>query len=338
MDGRFARRKFLAGLGAMAVVCAKAGISPGEASATSQANGPGKTTPRLKSPFRVAVINDEIGEDFEHACHVAAREFGMEWIEIRGMWNKNVVQLDSKEIAEAQRILHKYQLRVTDIASPLFKVDWPGAPKSKFSPAKPEFNADFSFAQQNEVLERAIRLAKTFRTDRIRCFDFWRVDDQAPYRDSINQVLRDAATKAGRQNIILVLENEPSCNTATAAEASQVLRKVNLRWLMLNWDPANAATRGEKSYPDGYALLPKDRIGHCHCKDTVRTAQGTDYDWARMGTGIVDWLGQFQALKRDGYSGAISLETHWDGGGTPQESTRQSWEGMKNLLHKAGAL
>jgi sugar phosphate isomerase/epimerase len=57
-----------------------------------------------------------------------------------------------------------------------------------------------------------------------------------------------------------------------------------------------------------------------------------------MGTGIVDWLGQFQALKRDGYSGAVSLETHWDGGGTPQESTRQSWEGMKNLLHKAGAL
>ncbi len=58
----------------------------------------------------------------------------MQWIELRGMWDKNILNLDAKEIAEAQRILKKFELRVTDIASPLFKVDWPGAPKSKFSP------------------------------------------------------------------------------------------------------------------------------------------------------------------------------------------------------------
>ena len=40
---------------------------------------------------------------------------------------------------------------------------------------------------------------------------------------------------------------------------------------MLNWDPGNAAALGEKPYPDGYNLLPKDRIGHCHCKDVVKT-------------------------------------------------------------------
>jgi hypothetical protein len=43
-------------------------------------------------------------------------------------------------------------------------------------------------------------------------------------------------------------------------------------------------------------------------------------------------------LKRDGYHLAVSLETHWDGGGTPEESTRQSWAGMKEVLQKAGAL
>ena len=37
---------------------------------------------------------------------------------------RDVVCADSKEIAEAHRILTKYQLQVTDIASPLFKVDW----------------------------------------------------------------------------------------------------------------------------------------------------------------------------------------------------------------------
>ena len=337
MRSRVPRRAFLGGMAALAAAYAASAVS-GERENRISAISPNKNTGRLKSSFRIAVINDEISEDFDRACHVAAREFGMEWIEVRGMWNKNIVSLDSKESTEARRILDKYQLRVTDIASPLFKTDWPGAPKSKFSPAKPEFNADFSFAQQDEVLERALELAKQFGTDRVRCFDFWRLEDQAPYRAAMNYKLREAAMKAGKKNITLVLENELSCNTATGAEAAKVLDMVKSRWLMLNWDPGNAAARGEKPYPDGYSLLPKDRIGHCHCKDVVRKSGDEPYDWAKMGSGIVDWRGQFKAFKRDGYRYAVSLETHWDGGGTPEESTRQSWAGMKHILQEAGAL
>jgi sugar phosphate isomerase/epimerase len=153
----------------------------------------------------------------------------------------------------------------------------------------------------------------------------------------MNSKLRDAAAEAGKHGITLVLENEPSCNTATGAEAAKVLAAVQSSSLMLNWDPANAASAGEKPYPDGYALLPKKRIGHCHCKDAVKTADGS-YDWAAVGRGIIDWVGQFKALKNDGYRFAVSLETHWQGAGTPEASTRQSWAGMKDDLHKAGAL
>lgn len=282
----------------------------------------------------MSVINDEISQDFGRACEVASREFGMQWIELRGMWNTNIVNLDSKQVAEAQRILDKFNLRVTDIASPLFKTDWKGAPKSKFSEAV-DFHAGFTFDQQDEVLERAVAMAKAFRTDRVRCFDFWRLDDQAPYRAAINDKLMDAATKAGQQGIILLLENDGGLNTSTGAEAAKVLEAVRSPHLMLNWDPGNAAANGERAYPDGYKLLPKERIGHCHCKDAVKKGEG--YEWAAMGRGIVDWAGQFSALKRDGYHFAVSLETHWDGGGSPEESSRQSWAGMKELLLKAGA-
>ncbi len=134
----------------------------------------------MKSPFRVAVINDEITQDFGRACEVAAKEFGMDWIELRGMWSKNILNLDAKEIAEARSILERNKLRVTDIASPLFKVDWKGAPQSKYSPKRDQFNADFTFDQQDEVLERSIELAKAFTTDRVRCFDFGILDDQTP--------------------------------------------------------------------------------------------------------------------------------------------------------------
>src|SRR5437763_1322579 len=194
MSVRIPRRGFLAGMASMGAACAMSGV-PGENGARAQKQGasPHNTMHRITSPFRVAVINDEITQDFARACHIAAREFGMEWIELRGMWNKNIVNLDSKEVAEAGRILQKYKLRVTDIASPLFKVDWPGAPKSRFSPKEPQFNADFSFSQQNELLERSLELAKAFKTDRVRCFDFWRLDDPAPYRKEIDAKLLGAA-------------------------------------------------------------------------------------------------------------------------------------------------
>ena len=295
----------------------------------------------MNSPFRIAVINDELGQDFGRACEVASREFGMEWVELRSMWNKNILSLDASEVAEARRILEKYKLRVTDIASPLFKVDWPGAPKSKFSPKGAQFNADFTYDQQGEVLERSIALAKAFQTDRVRCFDFWRLEDPAPYRAAINAKLLEAANTAGKAGIILILENEFACNTAIAAEAAQTLAAVQSPSFMLNWDPGNAAARGEIPYPAGYNLLPKNRIGHCHCKDIKAIAKPTDSKepgWAAMGAGVIDWVGQFAALKRDGYHYAVSLETHWRGAATAEESSRQSWAGMKEQLRKAGAL
>jgi sugar phosphate isomerase/epimerase len=313
------RREFLSGMAAMTVATAASRF------AFTQST----------SPFRVSVINDEISQDFAHACEVASREFGMHWIELRSMWNKNIVALDEKEIAETRRLLDKYELKVTDIASPLFKVDWPGAPRSKYSESK-SFNADYNINQQDEVLERAVALAKAFKTDRVRCFDFWRLEDQAPYREAMNEKLRDAAAKIGKQGMILVLENEPACNTATAHEAVKVLNAVQDRAFMLNWDPGNAGAAGEIPYPDGYNLLPKDRIGHCHCKDIIK--KGAKFDWAPMGGGIIDWAGQFKALKRDGYHFAVSLETHWQGGGTAEESSRKSWAGMKKELQEAEAL
>ena len=55
----------------------------------------------MSCPFRLAVINDEITQDFGRACEIASKDFGLNWIELRGMWNKNIVDLDSAEIAEA---------------------------------------------------------------------------------------------------------------------------------------------------------------------------------------------------------------------------------------------
>jgi L-ribulose-5-phosphate 3-epimerase len=330
MSFGLSRREFIAGIGALAA------NSPLSAAASASFSSESRSTDLSKSPFHISVINDEISQDFGRACEVASKQFGMEWIELRSMWNKNVVGLDSHEVAETLRLVKQNNLRVTDIASPLFKVDWPDAPHSKFGQERDQFNANFTYAQQDEVLDRSIALAKTFGAKVVRCFDFWRIDDPGPYRQAMNEDLNKAAEKVGKHGLTLVLENEFECNTATGTEAAKTLAGVPSRFFKLNWDPGNAAMRGEVSFPDGYAQLPKDRIGHCHCKDVKRKGDG--FEWAAMGQGLIDWVGQFKALKRDGYRHAVSLETHWRGAGTAEASSIQSWAGMKECLRKAGAL
>ena len=288
--------------------------------------------------FNVSVLSDEISQDLGRALEVASKEFGLGYVDLREVNKKNIMSWDAKEVAEARRLLEKYRVRVACIASPIFKVDWPGAPRSKFSPNGAEFGAAFTYEQQDELLDRAFELARAFSTDRIRIFDFWRLEDQAPCRHAIDAKVREAAVKAGKRRLTLVIENEMACNTATGAESARLLNAVQEPSLELNWDPGNASHRDEVPYPNGYAALPKGRIGHVHCKDASRGADGKTWEWAAMGRGVIDWAGQFRALKQDGYRRAVTLETHWKGGGTPEESSRQSMAGMKQLLNKAGAL
>ncbi|MGA2349309.1 MAG: sugar phosphate isomerase/epimerase family protein [Terracidiphilus sp.] len=324
MEGH-SRRSFLAGAAITAVACAfRPLISRSELS---------------KSPFRISVINDEISQDFDHACYVVAHDFGLSWIELRSMWNKNTMALSDAEIDQAQKILAKYNLQVTDIASPLFKTDWPGAPRSSYG-VKGDLHqaAESTFKEPDEILERSISLAKQFKTEKVRCFDFWRLDDIAPYRAAIDEKLRSAAEAAGKQGILLLLENEFECNTATGREAVRTLSAISSPHLALNWDPANAVMRGElDAFPAAWEILPKNRIHHCHCKNACKNAEGK-IEWSPVDKGFIDWTAQFRALKKAGYREAVSLETHWRGAPTAEESSRISWAGMKKALQDANAL
>jgi sugar phosphate isomerase/epimerase len=188
------------------------------------------------------------------------------------------------------------------------------------------------------MLLRSISLAKQFGTNKIRGFDFWRLDDVAPYRAAIDEKIRSMAETAGKEGVLLVLENEFECNTATGREAARTLNAVKTPHLALNWDPANAVMRGElDAFPAAWDLLPKDRIHHCHCKNAVKNAEGK-IEWSPVDKGFINWAAQFRALKQIGYREGVSLETHWRGGGTAEESTRISWAGMKEALKDASAL
>ena len=195
----------------------------------------------------------------------------------------------------------------------------------------------FRCGPQPALLERAIARAKDFGTDKVRIFSFMRVDKPPTVFDRVARELSKAAETAKRENIRLVLENENSCNVATGAEAAAMLHAVKSPALGLNWDPGNAYAAGEtRPYPDGYARLDKKRIWHMHLKDAQPDPKGGESTWRPIGGGKIDYLGQFRALVRDGYTGTMSLETHYS---NPQHdrktSSDESMRGLLDVIHRA---
>ena len=128
------------------------------------------------------------------------------------------------------------------------------------------------------------------------------------------------ADQAAKHNAIIGLENEHACNIATGAETARLLAALDHPNLKVVWDPANAVVSGEKAFPEGYGKLPVARIQHVHAKDC--TMDGDRPVWCALGNGVVGWRGQADALRRDGYRGWLSLETHWQGpGGNKHEAS-----------------
>lgn len=286
------------------------------------------------SQFNLGVITDEVSQDFEKAL-VWVKGFGLEWVELRFLWGRYVIDLSSDEVGRAKELLAKHGLRVSVIDSPYYKCLFPGT-ESKFLDKKDPLQSA-GFAKQAKVLENAIARAKDFGADKIRIFAFLRVADPQAVFDQVARELEKSADLAKKENVRLVLENEFTCNVATGVEGAAMLKAVTSPALGLNWDPGNAFEAGErKPYPDGYAALDKKRLWHMHLKDAQENPNGPGPMWRPVGGGKIDYVGQFRALLKDNYAGTMSLETHYLNAAKDKEaSSRESMDGILDVIRNA---
>jgi sugar phosphate isomerase/epimerase len=282
--------------------------------------------------FQLGVITDEITQDFEKAL-LWVKGFGLRLVELRFVWDKYVTDFPADDVKRAKELLAKHGMKVSVVDSPYFKTLLPGT-KSRFASAKPDpMQSDYS--QQEAILQRAMARAKDFGTDKVRVFSFLRVDDPKTVFDRVAKELEKTAAIAQREGIRLVLENEFSCNVGTGAESAAMLKAVKSPALGLNWDPGNAYDAGETPFPNGYDLLDKSRIWHMHLKDGVPGKKG-EVEWAPIGSGKIDYVGQFRALLKNGYQGTMSLETHYLNQAKDKEaSSRESMEGLLKVIREA---
>jgi L-ribulose-5-phosphate 3-epimerase len=262
--------------------------------------------------FPIAAITDEFSPDIAAAAR-SMREIGMTGAELRVVFGKNIINLTDAELAQAKDIVNCEGLEVISIASPLLKCVLPNAPELDKRFEQDIFASTHTFEDQPRLTERAFDIARQMGARIVRVFSYWRTVEPDKCFDRVVAALRDLAEKAARQNLIIGLENEHACNIATGAETARVLAALDHPNLKVVWDPCNALVSGENPFPEGYGRLSAPRIVHVHAKDCYRPGEARNF--GALGECDIDWKGQIQALKNDGYRGYISLETHWGGPG-----------------------
>ena len=280
--------------------------------------------------MKLAVITDEISQDFEHALDVML-EYDVRHAELRGLWGTNIADLDSDQVSRAKEALRARGIDVACLSTPMFKCDLDvdeGTVEGAMHLAKAR-----GVGEQLELLRRCSGLAHEFGTDLIRVFTFWRKGDLSPEIERrIVDAFAEPLKAAEEEGVTLVLENEHACFIGTGAEAARVLSAVDSPRLRACWDPGNAHIAGETPFPHGYEAL-RPFLKHVHVKDGIIDAADGAHRWSVVGEGDIDYVGQFDALRRDGYTGYISLETHYvPEGGTPEEGSRACLAALRRFI------
>jgi sugar phosphate isomerase/epimerase len=285
--------------------------------------------PTFEPQIPIAAITDEFSPVLAEAIPVM-QEIGMAAAELRVVDGKNVMDLTPDELAHTREALAAAGISVLSIASPLLKCILPHAPALDSRFQHDAFGSRHTFEDQPRLTEHAIKIAHFFGAKIIRVFSYWRTVEPGRTRQAVAEALTNLARIGEAEKIIIGLENEHACNVGTASEAAVALQDVQSDYLQLVWDPANCLVAGEKPFPEGYALLPPQRIIHVHAKDCHM--DGHTPIWGPLGTRHVPWKKQIRALRNDNYPGYISLETHWTGpNGNKLEASRICGWNLKGL-------
>lgn len=283
-------------------------------------------------PFKLGIITDEISEDLEPALDFLTA-YSLGYCELREIWDENIMNLSQEELTRARGLIRKRGVRVSAIASPIFKYNLPEMP-ARENERRDTFRASFTDQDTEDLLHRAFDLARFFATNKLRIFSYWRVDDPEKAYPHVRDRLAKAAALAGKNKMLLVLENEHTCNVGSGKELGRILRDVHSPHLRGAWDPGNVTMLGETPFPNGYREV-RGLFAHMHVKDARKDPQTGKPVWVPVGDGMIDYRGQFKALREDKYAGTISLETHYRRpDGNRLESTRESLEGLLKILRE----
>ena len=280
--------------------------------------------------FKLGTITDGISRDFEYALDTMV-ETGLKYVELQYLWEKQVGDLTDADVERVKGLIEDRDLKVSCISHHNLT-------------ALPVDTAvdDIAYRAHIATLQRCIDVAQALSTNLVRIFSFRKemvlfgaepIISEGAWTTLLNR-LEEPLRIADAAGITLVIETAISGNVTSAHLARKLIDELDAPHLKVLWDPCSSLYCAEIPYPNGYAAI-RDHIAHVHLKDGVVNLPAATFDFCAMRQGQMDpyYNDIVGALKRDGYDGAISLESVYTPvGGTREDGFRESLPVFMELM------
>ena len=280
--------------------------------------------------FKLGTITDGISRDFEYALDTMV-ETGLEYVELQYLWEKQVGDLTDADIERVKGLIEKRNLKVSCISHH----NLTALPVDTTVDA-PAYRAHIT------TLQRCIDVAQALGTNLVRIFSFRKemvlfgaepIISEGAWTTLLNR-LEEPLRIADTAGVTLVIETAISGNVTSAHLARKLIDELDAPHLKVLWDPCSSLYCTEIPYPDGYEAI-REHIAHVHLKDGVVNLPAATFDFCAMRQGQMDpyYNDIVNALKQDGYDGAISLESVYTPvGGTREDGFRESLPVFMELM------
>jgi 3-dehydroshikimate dehydratase len=268
--------------------------------------------------MRLSAFADEISPDLDKQIE-SCRQCGVTHLELRGVWDKNVLDLTHEECQKIKSALAGVGMEVLCIASPIGKVRID-------EPWEPHF----------ERFKIAVGLADFFSAPFIRIFSYYppqKGQSMLPHRQEVFRRMRAKLSYVKGRPVTLLHENEKEIYGAKGAQCVDLLTQLDSPQFKAAFDFANFVQEHESPLDAWPGLKPY--TVHVHVKDAIAA------------TGVVVPAGQGDGqlepilldLNAGGYSGFLSLEPHLKTSGqfdgtTGPELFKEAADALKNMCRK----
>lgn len=279
----------------------------------------------MKNNLKITTINDEISDNLNEMIEFLKR-YKIKYVELRTIRKKNLIDYSLEEVEDIHKLLSDNGISVSAFASPLFK--WypdnsDGQSKEKVDTFG--FNPHLGLAEKQKYIVKAIAVAKTLGTKYVRIFSSLKTSLDK-YSFQSDPLLDFALKEAGKENITLLLENEPPCYIHKMSDIKKISQKFFQRNLKIWFDVANFYKINEQVFLKNLENL-KDSIGYFHLKDFDRNG-----NYVALGDGIINYKRIISDIKkvfgeRDIF---LSIETHVHS--DPKGATSKSFQMLNKLL------
>ena len=280
--------------------------------------------------FKLGTITDGISRDFEYALDTMV-ETGLEYVELQYLWEKQVGDLTDADIERVKGLIEARTLKVSCISH------------HNLSALPVDTTVDApAYRAHIATLQRCIDVAQALGTNLVRIFSFRKemvlfgaepIISEGAWTTLLNR-LQEPLRIADTAGVTLVIETAISGNVTSAHLAKKLIDELDAPHLKVLWDPCSSLYCTEIPYPDGYEVI-REHIAHVHLKDGVVNLPAATFDFCAMRQGQMDpyYHDIVNALKRDEYDGAISLESVYTPvGGTREDGFRESLPVFMELM------